>query len=607
MPSRPNTGRIPLEELASLPSFYLPTVAHDRRQIAFYSDHSGALELYVMPPEAGAEPRQISHGELPRSIRAGYVWAWDGRTIYFAKDNAGDEQHNLWRIDLATSHAEQLTDTPTAQEYPEAASPDGRTLYIRSDKDDQMNVYAFDLEARTYHRLTFYRSPVFTMILSDDGRRIAYTANETGDLLNTDVYVMNADGSEPRRVLRTRIGAQDEVSDWSADGRLLAVGSDASGWTRTGVLEPESGALRWLSPDGQNTLPGKFSPDGTKLLAYRNADSAVSVVVYDVRSGEPIPVSLPPGLAYDADWLDDDRFMVNIQTDRTRPELWAYRLSDGQSAVLLPARYGSIDPALFVGHEYVRYPSTDGTPIPAIVYRPRDRRPGERHPAIVHIHGGPTGQFFRGFDVFAQFLADRGIVVIEPNPRGSSGYGVEFRDACLKDWAGKDLEDIEGAVNYLRSQPDVDPARIGVFGGSYGGYMTYMAMTKKPDLWKAGVAWVGITDLHLLYEGSMEHFKYYLRQQMGDPEQDAGLWRDRSAIHFADRLRGKLLIVHGTNDPRCPLNQATTFRDRLLELGRVEGEDFEYVELSEEGHGSTDIGQKIRTYTLLADFMARRL
>jgi len=209
--------------------------------------------------------------------------------------------------------------------------------------------------------------------------------------------------------------------------------------------------------------------------------------------------------------------------------------------------------------------------------------------------------------VFAQFLADRGIVVIEPNPRGSSGYGVEFRDACLKDWAGKDLEDIEGAVNYLRSQPDVDPARIGVFGGSYGGYMTYMAMTKKPDLWKAGVAWVGITDLHLLYEGSMEHFKYYLRQQMGDPEQDAGLWRDRSAIHFADRLRGKLLIVHGTNDPRCPLNQATTFRDRLLELGRVEGEDFEYVELSEEGHGSTDIGQKIRTYTLLADFMARRL
>ncbi len=607
MPSRSTAGRIPLEELASLPSFYLPTVAHDRRQIAFYSDQSGTLELYVMAPEAGAEPRQVSHGELPRAIHAGYVWARDGRTIYFAKDNDGDEQHNLWRIDLVTGRAEQLSNTPTAQEYPEAASPDGRTIYIRSNKDDQMNIYAFDVETRVHTRLTFYRFPVWNLILSDDGRQIAYTANDTDDLQNTDVYVMNADGSDPRCVLRTRIGAKDNVADWSADGRHLAVGSDASGWARVGVLELATGALRWLSPDGQNTLPGKFSPDGAKLIAYRNADSAVDVVVYDLRSGAAIPLDLPPGLAYDADWLDNDRFIVNIQTDRTRPELWIYRLSDGQRTVLLPAQYGSIDPELFVGHEYIWYPSTDGTPIPAIVYRPRDRQPGERYPAIVHIHGGPTGQFFRGFDVFAQFLADRGYVVIEPNPRGSTGYGVDFRDACLKDWAGKDLEDIEGAVRYLRSQPDVDPERIGVFGGSYGGYMTYMAMTKKPDLWKAGVAWVGITDLLLLYENSMEHFKYYLRQQMGDPVADAELWRDRSAIHFADRLRGKLLIVHGVNDPRCPLNQATTFRDRLLELGRVEGEDFEYVELSEEGHGSTDISQKIRAYTLLADFMARRL
>jgi dipeptidyl aminopeptidase/acylaminoacyl peptidase len=146
-----------------------------------------------------------------------------------------------------------------------------------------------------------------------------------------------------------------------------------------------------------------------------------------------------------------------------------------------------------------------------------------------------------------------------------------------------------------------------VFGGSYGGYMTFMAVTKKPSLWRAGVAWVGVTDLARMYAKSMEHFKYFLREQMGDPEANAALWADRSAVNFAQNLRAKLLIVHGVNDPRCPVEQARIFRDRLLELGRKEGEDFEYVELADEGHGSSDADQKIRTFRILADYLDRVL
>ena len=131
--------------------------------------------------------------------------------------------------------------------------------------------------------------------------------------------------------------------------------------------------------------------------------------------------------------------------------------------------------------------------------------------------------------------------------------------------------------------------------------------TKKPDVWRAAVAWVGISDLHKLYVKSMEHFKYYFREQMGDPEKDFALWRDRSAIEFAEGLKAKLLIVHGVNDPRCPVEQSRIFRDRLVELGRKEGEDFEYVELTDEGHGSTDTQQKIRTFRILADYLERVL
>jgi dipeptidyl aminopeptidase/acylaminoacyl peptidase len=183
-------------------------------------------------------------------------------------------------------------------------------------------------------------------------------------------------------------------------------------------------------------------------------------------------------------------------------------------------------------------------------------------------------------------------VVLELNVRGSTGYGVTFRDAALKDWGGMDLEDVAAGADFLKSLPFVDPERLVVFGGSYGGYMTFMAVTKKPGIWKAGIASVGITDLTRLYAESMEHFKYFLREQMGDPEENAELWAERSAINFADNLRATLLMIHGVNDPRCPVDQSRIFRDRLVELGRTERQDFEYVEYGDEGHWSTEIDHR---------------
>jgi dipeptidyl aminopeptidase/acylaminoacyl peptidase len=164
---------------------------------------------------------------------------------------------------------------------------------------------------------------------------------------------------------------------------------------------------------------------------------------------------------------------------------------------------------------------------------------------------------------------------------------------------------VQGA-RYLAALPEVDPARIGIWGGSYGGFITYLALVRNPELWKAGCAWVGMTDLERLYDESREHFQYYLRQQMGDPSTYRALWRERSAIHTAERLRARLLIVHGLNDPRCPIDQARSFRDRLIALGRKDGTDFEYHELGE-GHGSSDIEQKLRSSRMVSDFFVRTL
>ncbi|MGN6673686.1 MAG: prolyl oligopeptidase family serine peptidase, partial [Thermomicrobiales bacterium] len=413
-------------------------------------------------------------------------------------------------------------------------------------------------------------------------------------------------------VFSVKEGAKDGLGDWHPDGHQIAVRSDASGTSRPGILDLETGAVRWLGPEGVEGYPGEFSHDGEWLSALRNEDSSLKPVLYNVATGAARELNLPPGMAVGSDFvLDDTKLLVQLAAANRRAELLLYDLASDTYETLLPADYGAIDPALFVGDEYVRYPSFDGQKVPAILYTPRDVQPGKRLPAIIHVHGGPTAQFFRGFDPFAQFLTDRGFVVLQPNVRGSTGYGVAWRDANLKDWGGGDLEDVAAGAAYLKTLPYVDPERIGIFGGSYGGFMSYIAVVKKPDLFKVGVPWIGITDLNRLYDEDMEHFRYYLRQQLGNPAEHADLWRDRSAITHAEKLQAKLLIIHGTNDPRCPITQSRIFRDRLLELGKQEGtgpsDDFEYHEMNE-GHGpSGDIAGKTRIYQLLVDFLERRL
>jgi dipeptidyl aminopeptidase/acylaminoacyl peptidase len=604
--------QIPLEELASLPTFAFVTPSYSGDRLAFYWDRTGRFELYTMDLRT-REVRQLTHGEAPKGLRAGIQWTRDDAAIIFARDKDGDEQNNLFYLDRESGQVRQLNDDPKTQEYAGQVHPDNTRMAVMSNRAGQMNIFTLDLETREWRQLTSYRAPAFAGKWDQEGRWLVFATNEEADLKNQDSYLLREDGAETRKIFSVRVGSRDLAVDWHPDGRRLAVTSDAGGANRPGILDLETGEVRWLGQEGIDESAGEFSKSGEWLVTIRNQDSQLRPVLYRVETGEARELELPPGLALGTSFvLDDSKLLVQYSTSNRRPELLLYDLAGDTTETLIPAEYGSIDPDLFVTDEHVRYPSSDGQLVPALLYRPRDIAPGERLPALVHVHGGPTGQFFRGFDIYAQFLVSRGYVVLGPNVRGSTGYGVAWRDANIKDWGGGDLEDVAAGAAYLKSLPYVDPERVGIFGGSFGGFMSFIAVVKKPDLFKVGVPWIGITDLHKLYDEDMEHFRYYFRQQMGDPQEDYALWRDRSAITHADKLQAKLLIIHGTNDPRCPVTQARIFRERILELGKREGtgpdDDFEYHEFDDEGHGpSGDIQGKIRTYRLLADFLDRRL
>jgi dipeptidyl aminopeptidase/acylaminoacyl peptidase len=603
----PASTGLPLEELARLPSFAFPSVSWDGSKVAYFADHSGRMELYVLDLPDGT-PRRLTDGEVPRTPRSGVSWSRAGDVLVFARDVDGNEQHDLYRIAAGDGTVTRLTEGPTYQEYPGQFSPDDRWLLVQTNKAGQMNLWRMRPDGAEYTQLTGYRFPAAGGVWSPDGEQIAFVTNESADLQNLDGYVMRADGSEHQRIFRVSEGSRDAIVDWSPDGSLFAVVSDASGVNQAGLMDRASGEVRWLSEAGVEESAAGFSRDGRWLLCLRNRNGEIRPVLYEVATGARRELTLPPGIAAAGGFaLDDTALVVSYTADQRRPELLLYRLADDTYQTLIAAEYGSIDPSVFVASEHIWYTSADGRQIPALLYRPRTLPPGRRAPALVHVHGGPTAQFFRAFDPFTQYLVSRGYVVLAPNVRGSTGYGREFREANLKDWGGGDLEDVAAGARYLMGLPEVDPERIGITGGSYGGYMTFIATVKKPELWKAAAAAVGMTDLRLLYDDSMEHFKYYLRQQMGDPDENADLWADRSAITHADKLQAKLLIIQGANDPRVPPNQAWVYRDRLLSLGRTLGEDFEYVEWGDQGHGSADIEHRVRVFRVMSDFFARNL
>ncbi|HZS94638.1 MAG TPA: S9 family peptidase [Chloroflexota bacterium] len=601
--------RFPLEELVKLPSFYYPVVSWDGTQVAYYSDQSGRMEIWVQDLESGAA-KQVSRGQVPAAIHGSFIWDRAGTTIIFPRDEGGNEQHDLWSLDIASGEAQRITDAP-GQEIPVEVSPDDSEIAFISTRNGQLNLFVTKRDGSDTRQVTFFDNPVWSAVWSPDGRQIAFTSNESPDPHNVDIFLVSAAGGEARRIYSDGEGTQDEVIAWSPDGASLVINSDASGVNRAGLLDLESGSVRWFGAEGIEETATGISRNGRLMLALRNREASMRPVVYDIANGAERVLSLPSGtvqMPLDAAFgLDDRAIVVRYSSDTERPALLRYDLESSEGRVLLAPEYGSIDPAVFVPAEDVYYPSFDGLRIHALLYRPHDIPEGERAPAVVMPHGGPTWQYFHGFDPYVQFLVNDGYVVLAPNVRGSTGYGVEFRDMARHDWGGADLQDIVAGRDYLAALPFVDPDRIAVFGGSYGGFMTYIAVTKAPEKWKAGVAWVGVSDLPAMYEESMPHYKHFLEEQMGSPTENAALWRDRSAANFADRTTAKLLIVHGINDPRCPISQARIFRDRLLAAGKQEGRDFEYVELGEEGHGSTDREQRLRAFRLVGDFLGRNL
>ncbi len=602
-------GTIEPETLARLPEVYVPRVSPDGREVAFFHDRSGRMELYTLEL-SGGEWTQWSDGNVPRNLSGGLLWGADGERIYFHRDEDGDEQNDIHAISR-DGRTEAVVETD-GQAFLADVSPDGRSLLYAADEEAQLNLHQYDRDTGTRSQLTAHERPVWPrgVEYAPDGGTVVYGTNETDDPENRDVYVVDSDGGDPRRLAIGETGAVARAADWFPDGDRLLVGDNTPDLDRVGVYDLREDTVSWLGDGTVVERPVCVSPDGRLALALRTRRAATVPVVYDLETDESRELDVSVGVARpvggrDGGFAGDRTLLLANETGTSRREVVTYDLQSDETESVVGAHYGEVDPSVFVSPEYVTYESEDGLEIGGLLYESRDT-PG---PAVVKVHGGPTAQSMRRFDLPAQVLATQGYTVLDPNYRGSTGRGREFQNRIRNDWGGMEQVDVRRGAEWLADRDSVDPDRIAVFGGSYGGYSAYCQLTMHPGPWAAGVAWIGMTDLLALHEESMPHFRSTLEDHLGDPGENEAFYRERSPVEHVENISAPAYVVHGENDPRCPLSQAELFREALEERGWTEGEngEFEYAVLGEEGHGSTDAEQKVRMYGLLTDFLRRRL
>ncbi|WP_435065498.1 S9 family peptidase [Halobaculum sp. EA56] len=601
-----------------------PAAAPDGDEVALYYDIDGRNELYLLDPETG-ELERWSDGQVPKDARHGFAWSADGERVFFHLDEAGDEQNDVHVIDRDGDAAPVVEHD--GQVALQSVGDDGETLLYGSNHGGQMNVYRHDLASGESTKLTDSDRAVWTADLSPDCERFAYSTNESDDYDNVDVFLADIDGSNARNLGIGETGAESVPADWRPDGDALLVSDNTTDVGRCGVYDLDADEVTWYGGAEYEEEPAFFLPDGERFLATRTRDAEVVPVVYDTTTGEGRELDVPGGVATfgrgasgDGWVLDDDRVLIMHTTPTRRPELLAYDLADDEYETVLEAEYGPFSPDDFRDAEYFTVES-DGvpeTPQRAVEHDPYEELEigailydsGERpSPLVVNPHGGPRHRDTLSFGYRTQFLLSRGFSVLQVNYRGSTGRGREFVEELYDDWGGAEQGDVATAVEHVLDEHDwLDDDRVVVYGGSYGGYSANWQMLQFPDLYAAGVTWVGVSDLFDMAENTMPHFRSELMvKYLGEPDENPDLYEERSPVTHAENLDAPLLVVHGVNDPRVPVSQARLLRDALEDAGFEEGDDFEYEELGEEGHGSSDIDDKIRSLELLDDFLGRRV
>jgi dipeptidyl aminopeptidase/acylaminoacyl peptidase len=576
----------------------------DEKRILYSSNETGIYNAYSVPI-AGGKATPVTASTTDSTFAVSYFPA-DARVLY-THDRGGDENNHLYVRD-PDGNERDLTPGEKLKAQFIGWSGDEKAFFASTNERDPrfFDVYRYD--AASYDRTLVFKNDGYGVAdVSLDGKWVAL--GKTTTTRDSDVYVYDVAKGETKQLTPHEGVVSNSASAFSPDSKwLYYLTNDDGEFVRVRRYGLETGKREDVERADWDVAYTYLSRKGKYRVTAINADGSTVMKIYDAKTGAAIALpKLPDGDITSVEISPSERLMAfYVNSDRSPNNLYVYDFTTKRVTRLTDSLGGKIDPADLVDAEVIRFRSFDGMEIPAIYYKPQQATTGNKAPALVWVHGGPGGQTRRGYSALIQYLVNHGYVVLGINNRGSSGYGKTFFAADDRKHGREPLWDCVEAKKYLAAQPYVDRDRIGIIGGSYGGYMVLAALAFKPDEFAVGVDLFGVSNWIRTLESVppyWESFRKALYDEIGDPTTEKDRLRDTSPLFHADKIRKPLIVLQGANDPRVIKPES----DEIVEAVKKNGVPVEYIVFDDEGHGFTKKKNQIEGYRGILAFLDKYL
>jgi dipeptidyl aminopeptidase/acylaminoacyl peptidase len=557
----PSTGGFPTVVTAFDDPVGFVTWSPDGKWLAFNVAPGGGFneQIYIARPD-GSEMRRLTEGGKENNFLGD--WTPDGRALYFSSNRRNSSSTDSYLIDSASGQMRMVAENRGVGGINDVSRDAQYAVVSRLINRGDNNLYLVNLSDGKEALLTPHDGPgsFFGGKFAPNGRTVYFASNKDRDLIAFARVKIDDKGQPgPVEVLAARDDAELSGGLMNAQGRVIA--------------------LVWN-------------------VAGRSQLSFYDVYNNKLTSGPLLPAEIVGAIDFSK---DGQRLAMVLSGSATPQDIWMLDMRTNQFRQLTHSPHAGVDLTKMVRPELVRYKAHDGLELSGWLYRPHGTKdPG---PIVLSFHGGPEGQERPGFDSTYQALLARGIAVLAPNVRGSSGFGKKFvnlDNGALRENA---IRDIKASVDYVVKAGVADPRRIGIMGGSYGGYMVMAGLIEYPELFAAGANLFGIVNFETFFKNTQPWMAAISKIEYGNPETEAEMLRKLSPIHRIDRIKSPTIVLHGANDTNVPVIEA----EQVVESLKRRNVPVEYILFADEGHGWRKTPNRIRSAVAIVQFFETHL
>ena len=533
---------------------YSPTTG----EVIYSADKGGNENSHLYLIRDG-ESLDLTPGEKTKASLLG--WTQNEKQMYFQSNSRDSRYFDLYKVNMETLETSMVYKNDNAYTYNSISNNDKYLIFDQSIARGLDKMFIYNLKTKQQIEISDQKANFWGQGFDKDDKNYYYTTNFDGEFH----YLMSYNIKTKKRELVYK-------TDWDVVNSYLS--------------KQDSYRIITVNDDAQNKIIIENKKDGSELKFEGLDNMNINSVSFS----------------------DDETLVrINAASSNSPGDIYVYSLLTDRLKKITSNLNSKVNPSDLVGGEVIRYKSFDGLEVPAILYKPHSAKTGTKVPALVWVHGGPGGQSRIGYRALIQYLVNHGYAILAVNNRGSSGYGKTFYALDDQNHGENDLQDCVWGKNWLEKQNYIDPEKIGIIGGSYGGFMTMAAMTFEPEVFKVGVNIYGVTNWIRTLRSIpawWESSRNQLYKEMGNPySSDSIRLYNISPLFHAKNIKNPVMVLQGANDPRVLQIES----DEIVKAARESGAYVEYLLFEDAGHGFVKKQQQIEGYEGILTFLNKHL